>query len=88
MSWQRDALRGIRLAVPLELFKWQDPASSERTFTENVSSEGVRVLARRMGQPREQLMVSFLEGNLRTQAQVVHCQRLLNGRFGIGLQLP
>jgi hypothetical protein len=38
----------IRLAVPLELFKLEDPANSERTITENVSSNGARVLGRQV----------------------------------------
>jgi hypothetical protein len=60
----------LRLPVPLELFKEEDPASSQRTITENVCSNGARVLARRMSQPNERLMVSFLEDNLRTQRWV------------------
>jgi hypothetical protein len=88
MSWQEGRLeKRIQMAVPLELFRSEDAASSERTITENVCAHGARVLARRMRQPNEQLTVIFLERNVRTQARVVYCQRLLDGRFGVGLQL-
>ena len=76
----------FRLSLPLELSKLRQPNGTERTFTENVCSIGARVLTRWAMEPNERLMVGFLELNLRTQARVVYCQRLLDGRFGLGLQ--
>jgi len=76
----------IRLSVPLELSKLQDPNDAERTVTENVCSIGARVLTSWAIEPNERLMVRFLELNLRTPARVVYCQRLPDGRFGLGLQ--
>lgn len=76
----------IRQAIPLELYTLQGQASEERTVTENVCSLGARVLTRRTMQPNERLMIRFLELNQRIQARVVYCERLPDGRFGVGLQ--
>ena len=75
----------LRLSVPLELSKLQDPSGADRTVTENVCSVGARVLTRRAVEPNERLMVRFLEVNLQTEARVVYCQRLPDGRFCLGL---
>lgn len=76
----------IRQALPLELYTLQSQASEERTITENVCSLGARVLSLRTRQPNERLMIRFLELNQRILARVVYCQRLPDGRFGVGLQ--
>jgi hypothetical protein len=76
----------LRLSVPLELSKLQDPSGADRTVTENVCSVGARVLSRRAVEPNERMVVRFLEVNLRTEARVVYCERLSDGRFCLGLQ--
>jgi hypothetical protein len=76
----------IRLAVPLEVSKVGDLAGPEHTITENVCSYGVRVLTRRAMEPNERIMVRSLESDLQTQVRVVYCQRLTDGRYGVGLQ--
>jgi hypothetical protein len=76
----------IRLAVPVEISSFQNPSAAERTITENVCSLGIRVLTQRAKDLNERLLISSLVGDLRTLARVVYCQRLPDGRFGIGLQ--
>jgi len=76
----------IQLAVPVQISSILDPAATERTTTENVCSLGIRVLAERARDLDERLMVSSLMGELRALACVVYCQRLADGRFGIGLR--
>ncbi len=76
----------VRLAVPIEITSPQNPAAAERTTTENVCSLGIRVLTQRARNSNEQIMISSLAGDLRTFARVVYCQRLPDGRFGVGLQ--
>lgn len=76
----------IRLAVPIEISSLQDPAATERTTTENVCSLGIRILTERARDLNERLMISTFVGDLRTLARVVYCQRLPDGRFGVGLQ--
>ena len=75
-----------QLAVPLQISSLEGPPATERTTTENVSSVGVRVL---MEQPMElngKLSVKSMDGYLQTQARVVYCERLSDGRYGVGLQ--
>ena len=76
----------IRLAVPVEISSPQNPFAAERTTTENVCSLGIRVLTQRARELNERLMINSLVGDLRTLARVVYCQRLPDGRFGVGLQ--
>ena len=76
----------IRLAVPVEISSPQNPSAAERTTTENVCSLGIRVLTQRARELNERLMINSLVGDLRTLARVVYCQRLPDGRFGVGLQ--
>jgi hypothetical protein len=76
----------IRLAVPVQISSLLDPAATERTTTENVCSVGIRILTERARDLNERLMIGSLMGDLRTLARVVYCQRLPDGRFGVGLQ--
>src|SRR6266478_1338545 len=76
----------IRLAVPVQISSLLDPAATERTTTENVCSLGIRILTQRARDLNERLMISSLVGDLRTLARVVYCQRLPDGRFGVGLR--
>ena len=76
----------IRLEVPVQISRPEDPSTTERTTTENVCSLGVRVLTRAAKQQDERLMIDSFAGGLRALARVVYCQRLPDGRFGVGLQ--
>jgi hypothetical protein len=75
-----------RLALPVQISSLQYPTAPEPTTTENVSSLGIRVLSQLPRVPNEQLMIKSLDGDLRTLVRVVYCQRLPDGRFGLGLQ--
>jgi hypothetical protein len=76
----------IRLGVPVQISSVLDPAATERTTTENVCLLGMRILTQRARELNERLWVRSLNGDLRTLAHVVYCQRLPDGRFGVGLQ--
>ena len=76
----------IRLAAPVEISSLQNPAATERTTTENFCSLGMRILTQRDRELDERLWIRSLDGDLRTLARVVYCQRLPGGRFGVGLQ--
>lgn len=78
--------RRIRLAVPVQISSVEDPSAIERAITENVCSIGVRVVSQAAKELNERLSVKFLAGDLRSLARVVYCQRLPDGRFGVGLQ--
>ena len=76
----------IRLAVPVQISSLLDPTATERTTTENVCSLGIRILTQRARDLNERLMISSVMGDQRTLGRVVYCQRLPDGRFGVGLQ--
>jgi hypothetical protein len=76
----------VRLSLPVEISNPEDPSATERTTTENVCSMGVRLVAEHARELNEQLMICSLVGDLRRLARVVYCQRLPNGRFGIGVE--
>jgi hypothetical protein len=76
----------IRLAVPVEISTLRDRSATERTSTENICSLGLRVLTERHKELNERLMIRSLVGDLRAVARVVYCQRLFDGRFGVGMQ--
>jgi hypothetical protein len=75
----------IRLALPVEISSLRDPSAKERTTTENVCSLGVRVFTQRAKELNERLMIKSLADDLRTLVRVVYCQRLPDGRFGVGM---
>jgi hypothetical protein len=76
----------VRLVVPVQVSSLQDPAATERTTTENVCSLGIRILTQRARDLNERLMIRSVMGDQRTLGRVVYCQRLPDGRFGVGLQ--
>lgn len=75
-----------QLSLPVQISKLCDPSSTERTTTETVCSLGMRVLTQKARELNERLMISSLVGDLRSLARVVYCQRLPDGRFGVGIQ--
>jgi len=76
----------IRLEVPVQISSLRDSSATERATAENVCSLGVRILTQRAWELNQRLWVKLLDRDLRTLARVVYCQRLPDGRFGIGLQ--
>ena len=76
----------IQLSLAVQISNLYDPSNTERTTTENVCSLGMRVLTQKARELDERLMISSIVGDLRALARVVYCQRLPDGRFGIGIQ--
>jgi hypothetical protein len=74
------------IACATRMDRLANPAANERTTTENFCSLGIRILTQRARELNERLWVSSLDEDLRTLARVVYCQRLPDGRFGVGLQ--
>lgn len=77
----------IQLSLPVQISSLHDPSSAEPTTTENVCSLGMRVLTQKAKELNERLMISSLVVDLRALARVVYCQRLPNGRYGVGIRL-
>ena len=64
-----------------------EPRLNERTFTENVSPRGARVVTGREWQPGARVLLICPEDNVRLEAEIVYYQRLAKNRFAVGLEL-
>lgn len=76
----------VRLAIPVQIVSLEDPSVHERAATENVSALGVRILTQQPKALNARVVISSLAGDLRGAARIVYCQRLPDGRFGVGAQ--
>jgi len=88
VKWPIDRLEQrwpIKVGVMLSLPKKR--SFHERTFTENVSSRGLRAITKRLWQPGAELLVTFAGEGIQRQASVAYCQRLKRKRFAVGLKL-
>ena len=56
----------------------------EWTYTDNVSGHGARVFSKRLWRPGEEITITPFNEQT-TQANVVYCQRLADGRCFIGV---
>jgi hypothetical protein len=74
------------LAVPVRISSLKDPSADERSTTVNICSLGIRVLVRHARELNERLLIKFADGELQTDACVVYCERLVDGRFALGLE--
>jgi hypothetical protein len=75
-----------RLAIPVRIASLKEPSAGERSTTENICSLGIRVLVRHARKLNERLLIKSTDGELQTDARVVYCERLLDGRFALGLE--
>jgi hypothetical protein len=76
------------LAISVRICSLQEPTEPERTITENICSLGVRVLASQPREFNERVLIHSADGDIQTQARVIYCQPLSDGRFAIGLEFP
>ncbi len=58
----------------------------ERTYTDNVSTHGARVFSKQPWQSGDEVMVTPVNQESATCGKVVYCQRLADGRYGIGVR--
>ncbi len=79
--------RRIPRAVTIELWPQDKPADKKIAITVNVSPHGARVLMDREWLPGQRLVLIAREEGLRSQAQIVYCERLAGSRFAVGLEL-
>jgi hypothetical protein len=73
-------------AVPLILMAAGDQGFSEQVTTENLSSQGARVISKRPWEPGEQVRIVTLTGEYQRPARVIYVRPLLNHTFRVGLQ--
>lgn len=60
----------------------------EGTFTDNVSKRGVRLVIEARLEPGETIEIrSPEEGGFELRGRVVYCERLLDGKFAVGIEV-
>lgn len=64
----------------------QNPARAEFAWTENISSNGARVLTERPWKAGSVILLNSSVGQLLTQARIVYCQSLPLNKFAVGLE--
>jgi hypothetical protein len=79
--------RRIARTVSVEVCLQDELKVEEKMLTENVSAHGARVLMKQKLQPGQELLVSSPREGVRSQARIVYCQRVSEGRFAVGLEL-
>lgn len=75
-----------RLAIPVRISSLEEPATGERSTTENICSLGLRVLVQHARELNERLLIKSADGELQTDARVVYCEKQQDGRFALGLE--
>jgi hypothetical protein len=81
------AERRMARAVAVQLSTAEASPPAEKTFTENVSPHGARVVSKQRWKPEECVLLKSLESNFQSQARVVYCQLLPRNAFAVGLDL-
>lgn len=74
------------MKVPVHVIGLEVPVAAERTFTENVSPHGARILTKRRWEPDEKALMTSLMGGFRRPVRVVYCQPVADARFLVGLE--
>jgi hypothetical protein len=73
--------------VSVELSRLDEPLLKERTFTENLSPHGARVVTEREWQPGTSVLLVCAEAALESRGHIVYCQPLGVNRFVVGVEL-
>ena len=61
------------------------PASEEKTYTDNVSLHGARVISRHSWEPGDEARVTPLRYGAPARAKVIYCKQLARDRYFVGL---
>lgn len=78
----------IAVVVRLATLEHMSSESHERTYTDNISPHGVRVLSTRPWQPGQHAEIIPEKDESPMRGEVVYCHRLDNGRFHVGVKFP
>jgi hypothetical protein len=65
----------------------ESPMAKVEAVTENVSSQGARLITDSICAPGKRVRLNVLEEHLQLPARVVYCQRLTERKFAVGLRL-
>ena len=77
----------LPIAVVVCLISVEHPHGSgeEKTYTDNVSLHGARVISRRPWQPGDEAQVTPVKYGTPARAKVVYCKHLAENRYLVGL---
>jgi hypothetical protein len=78
----------IVVVVRLAALEQASGESHERTYIDNISPHGVRVLSTRPWQPGQQAEITPVKDEPAMRGEVVYCRRLDNDRFYVGVRFP
>lgn len=74
------------VAVSLSALVAQTGEVKEKTYTDNLSSQGVRVCSTHRWQPGDQVEVAPVDQEPPMQGEVVYCEKFDKARFFVGLK--
>lgn len=79
--------RRLPIVIVVRLGHAESPASAgeERTFTDNISAHGARVVSKCPWQPGTEVEVTSVRDGSAIRGSVVYCESEAAGRFSIGL---
>ena len=78
----------IAVVVCLTGLERSNGEPEEKTYTDNVSLHGARILSRRPWHPGEEAHVTPIKFGPPARAKVVYCKRIANNRYLVGLNFP
>jgi len=73
-------------SVPVYLVSLEDSRTRERTLTENVSPQCVRVISKRSWRPGEESLITPLTGEFPQVGKVIYCLPEARDRFCLGME--
>jgi len=76
----------VPMEVEVQIHGHAKLPGTEKTFTENVSARGARVLTTRRWKTNEQLVISTVAGSFRSVARVAYCQPVPRAGYAVGLE--
>ena len=62
--------------------------AEEKTYTDNVSLHGARVISRHPWKPGDEAQVTPLKDGAPARGKVVYCKQLARDRYFVGLNFP
>jgi len=74
------------MVVRLARLRQAYPEDEERTYTDNISTEGARVFSRHHWEPGEQAEIAPVKEETPVRGEVIYCQKLASDRFFIGVK--
>jgi hypothetical protein len=84
---RREKRLPIMVAVWVAPQERENAGGRERTYTDNVSGHGVRVLSTHAWQAGEQAEISPVKGEPPVRGKAVYCQKLDNEHYCVGFKI-